>query len=68
MQTIMTAENKPVAPAIIQFLESNAKLSGLVAEIYKARGWIKETGYAQTHYQITPLGAKMLQVDDGQPS
>ena len=63
MQTPMIAESKPVAPAVIQFLESNAKLSGLVAEIYKARGWVKETGYSETHYQITPLGAKMLQTE-----
>lgn len=60
MHLLPIAEKKPVTPPVIRFLESRFRLTEPVLEIYIARGWIKKTGYDQSHYQVTPKGAKFL--------
>jgi hypothetical protein len=64
MQVKSVVEKSSVSPSIIEFLESRARLTGLVREIYIARGWIRPTGFADEHYQITPKGAHILQPAD----
>lgn len=61
MRVKSVAERIPPTPSIIEFLESRARLTGLVREIYIARGWIKPTGFAEQHYQVTPKGAHIFQ-------
>ena len=60
MQVKPVIEKSSVSPSIIEFLESRSRLTGLVREIYIARGWIRPTGIAEEHYQITPKGAHIL--------
>lgn len=64
MDTPKIAKKNPVNPPIIEFLDTKARMTGLVREIYIARGWIRDTGYAEPHYELTHLGAKMLQVEN----
>jgi hypothetical protein len=60
MPRLPIAAKKRVTPPVILFLETRHRITGLVREIYIARGWIKKTGYDESHYQVTPKGAKFL--------
>ena len=57
-----TGSQQQPTQSVIRFLESRFRITGLVREIYIARGWIVKTGYEEEHYQVTPKGAKFLNV------